>query len=402
MKVLQINAVYGYGSTGVIMRDIGAALALGGHDAYFAYQRTNQPVPNGYRIGNILDWKAHALMCRLAGRQGFHSAMATKAFLRQMDHIQPDVVHVHNLHSNYIHIELLCRYLAEHNIPTVATLHDCWNFTGKCFHYVDCGCEKFKTGCGSCIQQTAPPRSYFVDTSAKDYEAKKRAWLSIPNLTLVGCSQWICNEARKSFLRDCRIEQIYNGVDTQIFRPWETSDLRQQYGIGQDEFIVMGMANKWLTEKDIQLIPLILKEIPASRLMIVGCTLAQQQQLSSYGNRVVSIGFIHDRSELARHYSLANVFVNVTHADTLPTVNMESICCGTPVITYDACGSPELIDESTGFVVKEGDANEIVNAVQCTRYLARQTCANTGQMKFNKEISCRRHIDLYTKVVLNP
>jgi glycosyltransferase involved in cell wall biosynthesis len=69
-------------------------------------------------------------------------------------------------------------------------------------------------------------------------------------------------------------------------------------------------------------------------------------QLSEH---IIPVGFIKGREELAKHYSLSNVFVNATHADTLPTVNMESICCGTPVITYNNSGSPELILDGCGF-----------------------------------------------------
>ncbi|MDE7125690.1 MAG: glycosyl transferase, partial [Muribaculaceae bacterium] len=114
MKILQINANYGYGSTGVIMKDI-HELISGQPDmeSWVAFQRTNQDIPQGIRIGNNFDWKLHALLTRIAGRQGFYSSVPTIRFLRKLDKLKPDIVHLHNLHSNFINISLLLEFLAE-------------------------------------------------------------------------------------------------------------------------------------------------------------------------------------------------------------------------------------------------------------------------------------------------
>ncbi len=399
MRILQVNATYGLGSTGVIVQDVGEAVRSAGGEAFFACQKFSEVLEHGYQIGNILDWKRHALLSRLLGRWGFHSAQATRAFLRYISELQPDVVHLHNLHNNYIHLELLLRFLADKQIPTVITMHDCWYFTGKCCHYVDCGCDKFTRGCGDCVKKADSPRSLFFDTSARDFEAKKRGLLRIPRLVMVGCSKWICDEAKKGFLQHCRIEQIYNGVDTRIFRPMEAADLRKRYGIEQDDYVVLGMANKWLNKGDTELIPALLQEQPDIKLMIVGCSEAQMEELRTYGPRVIGVGYIRERDELARHYNLAHVFVNATHADTLPTVNMESICCATPVITYDSGGSPELIDDETGLVVADGDHDAVVRAVSAVRHKSWEQCASVGARRFDKEACYGRYVELYQSMM---
>ena len=131
MKVLQINATYGYGSTGLIMKDIGDTLVASGNEAYFAFQSANVSVPNGYAVGSFLDRKVHDLLCRVFGRQGYYSHIPTKKLIRHIEKIKPDVVHLHNLHSNYVHLNSLLKYLGENDIPTVITMHDCWYLTGK-------------------------------------------------------------------------------------------------------------------------------------------------------------------------------------------------------------------------------------------------------------------------------
>ena len=130
MKVLQINAVYGSGSTGVIVKDIENAITDCGGKAFVAYQRAPFKPVNSYRIGNALDWKMHALYSRVFGKQAYFSKCATKKLLKWIDEVSPDVIHLHNLHSNYINLPMLLKYVAKKNIATVVTLHDCWFFTG--------------------------------------------------------------------------------------------------------------------------------------------------------------------------------------------------------------------------------------------------------------------------------
>lgn len=161
-RILQINANYGFGSTGLIMKDIDELISRQPDlESFVAFQRSNAKKESGIKIGNSVDWKLHALFSRILGRQGFYSGNATKRFTSTIDKIRPDIVHLHNLHSNYVNIEILLNYLAKKDIPVIITMHDCWWFTGKCFHYIDVNCNKFKIGCGGCPKRKAPPASLF-------------------------------------------------------------------------------------------------------------------------------------------------------------------------------------------------------------------------------------------------
>lgn len=396
MKVLQINANYGFGSTGIIMRDIGKTLTSNGHEAFFAYQKSNADVDNGYVIGNLLDWKFHALFCRLLGGQGFYSRRATKKLCRHIETISPDIVHLHNLHSNYVDLGILLEYLAKHDIPTVITMHDCWYFTGKCFHYVDVGCEGYKNGCGNCPKKMALPASYIFDRSKKDLLLKDKALHAIPHLTFVGCSKWIISQAKDSILQDLTIKQVYNGVDTEIFKPLDAIKMKEKFGI-DERYVVLGMANKWCT---LQNEPLIKKvsELPNTVLMIIGCKEQDMRKLKEINPKIISLGYISDRHQLAMYYSMADVFVNLTLADTLPTVNMESICCGTPVITYDSCGSPELIDGDSGIVVPAGQHEEVIKAIHLSKKMDWSKCRQSGLRKFDKRYCYQQYIDIYESI----
>lgn len=399
MRVLQINATYGYGSTGLIMRDIGETLTAAGEEAFFAYQSANVPVQNGYRIGNRVDWKLHAALCRLFGGQGYYSKDATRRFLRYLDTVKPDVVHLHNLHSNFIHLNDLLKYLAKKDIPTVVTMHDCWYFTGKCFHYVDVGCDGFQHGCGNCPKKKEPPTSLLFDWSRRVLRDRARYLSAIPRLKIVGCSEWVCREAKKGIMRDLDVMAIRNGLDTTVFHKQDKQMLKAERNL-QGKFVIMGMANKCLAPSNRVLSERIIEMLgDKAVLMLVGCKPEHKEYLAQYGNEVIGIGFVHNRQELAACYGTADVFVNPTHVDTLPTVNMESICCGTPVITYASCGSPELVLENCGYVVKDRDVDAMVEAIISVRQNGSWDCSAIGVENFDRNKSYQRYIEVYRELV---
>ena len=179
MKVLQINAVYGYGSTGVIAKEILDEVISAGGEAYAAFMKhrhtTDISSLSGYiEIGNKADQITHTIQSRFLGEQGFYSNKATRKMLSEIDEIKPDIIHLHNLHNNYMNIELLFNYVREKKIPTVITLHDAWFFTGKCCHFLYDGCNRWKEKCGECPRQRKEFVSLFFDKSEKDLIRKRK------------------------------------------------------------------------------------------------------------------------------------------------------------------------------------------------------------------------------------
>ena len=399
MKVLQINAVYGFKSTGIIVKDIADTLIHNGDKAYFAYQTANETIENGYLVGGKFSWKWHALYSRLFGKQAYASKCATKKFLKWLDKIQPDVVHFHNLHSNYIHLNILCDYLARKEIPTVITMHDCWYFTGKCTHYTAVKCDKWQNSCGGCPLNKSEQPSLFFDCTSKVLQDKTEHLSKLKNLTLVGCSNWIASEAKKSKLQTANIQVVYNGVDTSIFTPHD-SEIKKELGI-ENEFVILGMADKWYAEQNREIVEkLIASQDENTKIVIVGCKEEQTKHFERFGN-VLPLGYITDRNQLADIYAAADVFVNLTRADTLPTVNMESICCGTPVITFNCCGSPELVAEGCGYVIEEGDCEELLSRIEDMKRTPLSFDVAEQQKKFDKNECYKKYIDIYKGISEN-
>lgn len=398
MKVAQINSVYGFGSTGIIVKDIDKMLQSNGDTSCIIYQKANIPVKNGFCVGNPLEWKLHAFFTRVIGKQGYGSVLSTNKLLKYLDIQRPDIVHLHNLHSNYINLNMLLDYLARKNIPTVITLHDCWFFTGKCFHFVVSGCEKWRTKCRNCPQNKQDIKSLFFDQSTQVFEDKKKYFQSIPTLTVVGCSEWMKHLAEQSpVFAGKQISRIYNGVDTDIFYHRQSQIFRKKNRLN-NHFVILGMANKWLQDRNRSIFENILNVLSENDvIVIIGCSEEQKRNLSSI-NKVITVGYINDRNKLADIYSSADVFVNLTFEDTLPTVNMEAICCGTPVVTYDSCGSPELVEEGkTGYIIPIKNFTALKKSLKKIKagYLSRYECEKIGHMCFNKNEQYLNYLQIY-------
>ena len=177
-KLLHINPVLRTStSTGRIIQEIGTVAMEAGWDNYIAYSRGRDGVrpcqSKLIPVGSTLSVAWHGLVTRFFDMHGLGSKLATRRFVRESDRLQPDVIHIHNIHGYFLNYKVLFDYLSKADIPVVWTVHDCWLYTGHCYHYASIGCDKWKTGCHNCKQSRT--FSWFVDRSRWLYQKKKEA-----------------------------------------------------------------------------------------------------------------------------------------------------------------------------------------------------------------------------------
>lgn len=399
MKVLQINAVYGHGSTGVITRDIEQLCESSGIECYVASPDPKvRDAKRGFLIGNALDHKLHAVLSRINGKQAYFSRWATRRLLKFIDRIEPDVVHLHNLHSNYIHLNMLLQYLAKKDIRTIVTLHDCWFYTGGCFHYTAAGCMRWLEDCGHCPKKKQDTPAYLWDCSASILADRKKYLLAIPRLTVTGVSEWISNEAKRTFFADTPVVTIRNGVDLDVFKP-TPSDLRKQLGL-EDKYIILGPASKWLQSVNKSVLNYFSEHMQADEVLLLfgatDCSMPMPENVRLYG-------YTKDREELAALYTCADVFVNTTREDSLSLINVEAQACGTPVVTFDATGPKETVDGVSGYVVRAGDCEQLYAFVMSVRPEGKvpfgKYCRNFIAKNFEIRTNYREYISLYKHLI---
>lgn len=357
MKILMINVVCGIKSTGRICTDLAVALEKQGHEVKIAYGR--EEVPEQFqkyavRIGNDLDVKLHALKARLFDAAGFGSKKVTRKFIEWIKNYDPDVIHLHNIHGYYINIEVLFDYLRACGKKIIWTLHDCWAFTGHAAFCEAANCEKWETGCNKCPKKNDYPVS-ILDKSTENWRKKKAILAGIPGLQIVTPSQWLANLVKRSYLKNYEVVVIHNGVDTSIFKPTD-SDLKKELGI-ENKRVVLGVAALWEERKGLNDFLELSKLLDNSvyQIILVGLS---RKQIDDLPQTIIGIERTHSVRDLAAYYSLADFFVNPTYEDNYPSVNIEAIACGTPVITYDTGGSGESA-KYYGIVISEKSAKEL-------------------------------------------
>lgn len=398
MKVLMINSVSGYGSTGRICTDLAEVLHENGHKCEIAYGRESVPDKYrdiSYRIGSAADVKMHALASRMFDRSGFYSKKATKALIEEIDRFQPDVIHLHNLHGYYLNIEILFEYLAKTDIPVVWTLHDCWAFTGHCAYFSTANCDHWKTGCHHCPQKTQYPSSYLCDHSKQNYENKRQLFTSVRNMTLVTPSEWLAGIVRTSFLGKYPVRVIRNGIDLSVFHPTD-GNFREKYAL-QGKKIILGVASVWDERKGfddfLKLAELIDEQ---TRIVLVG---VNKKQISRLPKNIIGIERTNNVKELAQIYTTADVFVNPSREETMGLTTVEAMACGTPVVVSDLTAVPEVVTFDCGVIVSKLTTEALKDAIE--KVLKMNYNPRTVAQMYDKKDRYLQYLALYLEMAVS-
>lgn len=405
--LLQINPVLRTNtSTGRIMQEIGELAMSNGWESHIAYSRGRDGVSKPCRshrlpIGNVRSLCWHGVMTRLFDRHGLASKQATREFIKQIEAIKPAIIHIHNIHGYFLNYKLLFEYLATSGIPVIWTVHDCWLYTGHCYYYSYIGCDRWKLGCGACPQQTKFPVSWWMDRSRQNWIDKQAAFTSMPKekLVIVPVSDWIREEMSHSFLKDYPFKVIHNGIDTNVFQPMNTQEVKDRYGLNGKK-VILGVAGIWSKEKGLDDFKELSRLLAADEIiLLVGVSPKLQTSLPKNIKGIQKTANIHQLAEL---YAAADVFVNPTWQDNYPTVNMEAIACGTPVVTYRTGGSIEAVTKTTGRIVPQGDIKGLLAAVRNIlsedKSHYRSLCRTYALEHFRKEDRYADYIDLYNQL----
>jgi putative colanic acid biosynthesis glycosyltransferase len=402
MKLLQINTTLNSGSTGRIAEEIGNAAMAEGHLSYIAAAYTNRPSSSGViKIGSDIDRKIHGVKTRLLDRHGFGSKRSTIRLIERIEEIDPDIINLHNIHGYYLNIDILFEYFKKAGKPIVWTLHDCWPFTGHCAHYQYVKCDKWKTQCHHCPNRLGYPASWFIDNSRGNYSRKKEIFSKVDNLTIIVPSGWLYDQLPDSFLKNYPARLIYNGINPDIFRPGDKLLVRSRLGIGNRKMI-LGVSSIWNQRKGLNDF-IQIREMLDKDVVIVLAGL-NKEQIKKLPEGITGIERTESISELVDMYSAADLFVNPTYVDNFPNTNIESLACGTPVVTYNTGGSPEAIDQNTGLVVDKGNITDlkkaILTVINTTDRFTRDLCRDRAVSLFSSKERFGDYLRLYEEILV--
>lgn len=403
MKIAQINMV-STSSTGKIMLQIARCGRERGHETYtfsvpgFSIRHPEKLVehPGHEYVGTPFEHAVHYVLGKYTGRNGYFSQATTWQLVRRLKEIKPDIIHLHNIHNWSLNFPMLFRYIKESGAKVVWTLHDCWTFTGQCPYFDMAGCEKWKTGCHDCPQCDVYPETR-LDRSRQMYRKKQEWFLGIRDLVLVTPSNWLADLTAQSYMGCYPIKVIHNGIDLSVFANTD-SDFRKKYHC-EDKFILLGVAFGWGRRKGLDVFIELAKRLDSRfQIVLVGTSEAVDAQLPE---NIISIHTTQNQRELAEIYSAADCFLNPTREDNFPTVNLEALACGTPVITFRTGGSPECIDDTCGCVVEKDDIDalerEVRRVAEVSPYRAESCRARAEQFDMYDRFA--EYVALYEEIM---
>ena len=392
--LLQINVTANWGSTGKIAEQIGQVVMAHGWESYIAYGRMMNPSKSKLiKIGTKFDVYEHYAENLILDNEGLASRRSTKRFLKKLDLIKPDIVHLHNIHDHYINYRYLLRYLIDNKIPIVWTFHDFWPVTGHCPHFIKGNCYKWQKECYECALSKS-----WVDRSNRNFYYKKSLLQNIKNLHVVCVSDWVSSVVKESFLANHDIRVVSNGIDLSIFKPSESKQIQHLY---RDKYVILAVASQWKEGKglnDYLAMSQLIKEDEV--IVLVG---VDEKIKRSLPNNIIGINRTNNVQELVDLYTRADVVTSLSSAETFGLTIIESYACGTPVVAYNNTAQGSLITNATGICVDDKNYKMAYEAIQEIRKSGKakysKECIRFVTDRYNETYTKNQYMDLYNELL---
>lgn len=313
-----------------------------------------------------------------------------------------DIIHLHNLHGNFFSFTILP--LLSRIAPLVWTLHDTWPLTGHCSYNYDC--DRWEKGCGKCpYLGEYPPIK--VDTTALLWRLKGRAYCG-SEMRIAAPSRWLADMARRSpLLKPFEVHHIPYGIDTQVFQPVDRLSARLGLRVPPDAEVVMIVALPGAARKGVEHFLAALHKLPhdlSPWILVVG----GRGVLNGVPDRfpVREVGYVESSELMNLCYSSADVFVLPTLADNLPLTLLEALAAGTPSVSFEVGGVPDIVRHmETGYLCRYNDSEDLANGIQTlltnanVRSEMRARCRDVATKEYTNEVQARRYLEVYNCAV---
>lgn len=401
MKILQVNCVYGVGSTGKLTAEIHSELIRRGMESVVCYGRGEKiREPGLYKTCGEFYSHVNQFLARARGQLYGGCRISTKRLISVIEREKPDVVHLQCINGFFVNIPRLLEWLKANRVKTVLTLHAEFMFTAGCGHAREC--QRWKSGCGKCPQLKTDIRSFGPDGTHASWRKMEKAFRGFAeNLRVVSVSPWLMERARQSpFLADKEHCVVMNGLDVDVFRRREAGELRAQYG--PEEKIAL-FVTTYLTDRPDDLkggrhIIELARRLEGSNVHIL--VVGNFDESLSLPAHMKAVGRVEDQALLAGYYSMADVSVLASKRETFSMVTAESLCCGTPVVGFEAGGPESIALPEFSRFVPEGDVEALQEALlaMLDRKIDRERLAEEARECYSSSRMTREYIQVYEEL----
>lgn len=439
MKILQVNTYDVGGGAEKIAQTLHSAYRAGDHQAWMVVKRrrgnaenvvaldsgliANPYVRFWFRAGSSLRSKegklrgAHRLGALLEDigslgsmirrQRGIETGHPASRYLLSHVPIDPDIIHLHNLHGDYFDLSILPEL--SRNSPVALTLHDAWTFTGHCACTLEC--QRWKSGCGECPHLDTPP-AVVRDNTHRNWLTKLGIYQQ-SRLYVAAPSQWMTDMVSQSILSNAAadVRLIRNGVDLSVFRPAEKALPRTNIGVQKEALVLLFVAASAKSNpfKDYDMLRTALSMLGSRQLSkpVVAIALGDTAPTEQIGSiELRHVPFSSDPSMVAQYYQAADVCLHPAKTDNFPTVVIEALACGVPVVATSVGGIPEQIEDGlTGYLVPPGDSEAMAARVgriledeQLQRAMS-TAAVEAAVSRFDERTMASAYLDWYAQIL---
>jgi glycosyltransferase involved in cell wall biosynthesis len=417
MKVLHICTADNSGGAAKAAYRLVQGLRQAGVDSYMLVgQKTESTdgkvdtIPNTNTTLNRIFVKLISQAEKLTGLQYLLEPWGNR-FLEHPFFKGADVVHFHNLHSDFFPLTLAQKVARAK--PVVWTFHDLWPMTGHCTYPDMYACDKFVTGCHHCPHLEDYPEIR-IDTTRLLFSLKEKQYLPGNIRKVIAPSEWMKKVALQSrIFRKHEIIRVPYGVDTHTYKPLDRAGLRTYFDIAPDEKVILFSAPDLNSERKggallLKALELVARDWPQEKkkIVLLGVGRRGRFSLNIPGCRFVSTGMIDNDRLIAHFLNIADLYVHPAIADNLPNAVLEALACGTPVVAFNVGGVPDMVRPGvTGYLAKEKDVADLARGIKGLlkddqmRSDMGDTCRRVAETEYTLEIQARRMMEIYQEVL---
>ena len=384
-------------STGKIAVGLQRYLLEHGRDAVVCYGRKPDPDTPHYRIDYKLENILHYAEQRLTGQKCRGSRQATKRLVKYLKQRNCDGVFLVNVHGSYCNEKILFDYLAEEKIRVVYIMADESAVWGNCFYRPD-GCTRYEQQCVGCPNLKSWQRRLFGESSHRAFVIKQNAY---PKLRAAFVApEFVINGAKISpLLKGLRTEIVDEAIDVTTAQPRETSALRKKLGIGEDKIVLVCVApnDPGHYSKGVHFFIEAARRLEHDdrfQFVHVGWRAGNKSGLPA---NYIAIDYVKNQEELSYYYSLGDLFVFPSMADSMSNACLDALACGTPLLCFNTSGMPYLGDESVLTLVEPQNVDQLVEVINRTKKKTQaqiDTCRNYALKRYDSRKYFERLVDI--------
>lgn len=350
--------------------------------------------------------RADRLIAAVTKRCGFNDVHRVSTFklLKSDAYQDADVIDFHCIHHgafNYLALPW-----ATATKPAVLTLHDMWPFTGHCHNSLDC--EKWRHGCGRCPYPDVEP-AIRRDVTKYDWKLKQWAYQR-SKLSVVAPSKWLADLAQQSMLSRFAVHHVPHGIDTSVYRPLDPGECKAALGIAPDRKVVLFAVDNFSRRlKGGDLLLRALEQIPStlkSEIVLLLLGAGAESLINEVQIAHLNLGFVTSDRLKTLVYSAADLLVHPTRADNFPLIVLESLACGTPVVSFRVGGVPDMVrPHLTGWLADPEDARGLQEGITTLlsdsggRDRMRQACRQMVLDEYSLQLQAQRYRDIYRDAI---